>query len=167
MTDRSEWLSLRKTGIGGSDASAVIGCNPWKTNQQIFDEKTGVTESDSLSDNDAVQYGMAAETPLRMLFALDFPEYEVEHEEYKIYRHPDHPFLLGSFDGILTHKETGEKGILEIKTTEVMRSMIYEKWNDQIPQNYFVQILHYLLVSGLALFRFRIDADECFDEGPE
>ena len=26
--DRKEWLALRKTGIGGSDAGAICGVNP-------------------------------------------------------------------------------------------------------------------------------------------
>lgn len=148
--NRAEWLELRKQGIGGSDASAIVGENPWKTNTELFDEKTGVIEAPAIHDNAAVQYGIAAEEPLRVLFALDFPQYEVIHEEFVIYRHPEFPFLLGTFDGILIDRETGEKGILEIKTTEVTKSMIYEKWNERVPQNYFVQILHYLLVSGFS-----------------
>lgn len=147
---RDKWLELRKRGIGGSDASAVIGCNPWKSNQQLFDEKTGATSEKSVSNVDAVRYGIDAEAPLRALFALDFPRYGVLHEEFTIYRHPEHPFLLGTFDGILTDGKTGEKGILEIKTTEIMRSSDYEKWDGKIPQNYFVQILHYLLISGFS-----------------
>jgi predicted phage-related endonuclease len=63
-------------------------------------------------------------------------------------KHKDYPFLFGTLDGELTDNETGKKGVLEIKTTEVLSSMHKEKWNDQIPQNYYIQILHYLAVTG-------------------
>ena len=29
--NREEWLNERRTGIGGSDAAAVMGLNPWKS----------------------------------------------------------------------------------------------------------------------------------------
>lgn len=45
----SEWLCLRKTGIGGSDAGAVCGVNPYSSPAKVFMDKTGsgVTELDS------------------------------------------------------------------------------------------------------------------------
>ena len=39
--DEKAWLKGRINGIGGSDASAVIGKNPYKTNIELFEEKTG------------------------------------------------------------------------------------------------------------------------------
>ena len=93
--------------------------------------------------------GHQAEEYLRELFKLDFPKYEVKHEEYSIIKHPKYPFLFASLDGILTNKETGEKGILEVKTTEIVRSMQYENWKDEnIPDAYYCQVLHYLNVTG-------------------
>ena len=35
--NREEWLKLRLKGIGGSDAGAVLGCNKYKTNIDVFD----------------------------------------------------------------------------------------------------------------------------------
>ncbi|GBR74904.1 phage recombinase YqaJ [Candidatus Termititenax aidoneus] len=150
MTALDQWLKERQSGIGGSDASAVIGCNPWRTNQELYDLKTGQAAVPEILNEEAVKYGLAAEAPLRELFALDYPRYEVYHAEYEIHRHAEYPFLLGTYDGILTDKETGERGILEIKTTTITKSMLWEKWNDKVPQNYFVQVLHYLLVSGFS-----------------
>jgi len=56
--------------------------------------------------------------------------------------------LFASLDGQLVNKETGELGILEIKTTNILQSMQKEKWKDKIPDNYYCQILHYLNVTG-------------------
>jgi predicted phage-related endonuclease len=38
---REEWLVLRRKGIGGSDVSAILGINPWKTAMDVWLEKTG------------------------------------------------------------------------------------------------------------------------------
>ena len=37
---REEWLIERRKGIGGSDAAAVAGLNPWKSAAAVFFEKT-------------------------------------------------------------------------------------------------------------------------------
>ena len=37
-----EWYELRKSGIGGSDAAAILGLSPWKTNVDLWEEKVGI-----------------------------------------------------------------------------------------------------------------------------
>ena len=145
---KEEWLQERKNGIGGSDAATIIGLNPYKTNIQLWEEKTGRREATDISDKPYVQYGTYAEEHLRELFKLDFPQYEVSHQENTIIKHPKYPFLFASLDGQLVDKETGELGILEIKTTNILQSMQKEKWKDKIPDNYYCQVLHYLNVTG-------------------
>ena len=146
---REEWLQERKKGIGGSDAAVVIGKSKWKNNVQLWEEKTGRIETPDISDKPYVQYGIQAEDHIRQMFALNNPEYEVLHEENTIIKHSKYPFLFASLDGILINKETGEKGILEVKTTEIVRSMQYENWKDEnIPDAYYCQVLHYLNVTG-------------------
>ena len=145
---REEWLKERSKGLGGSDASAVIGQNPYKTNVELWEEKTGRRISEDIGDKPYVQYGNNAEKPLIELFALDFPEYEVIHKDFDHRVHPEYDFIRGSLDGELIEKETGRKGVLEIKTTNILQSMQREKWKDGVPQNYFIQVLHYLLVTG-------------------
>lgn len=145
---REEWLNERKKGIGGSDASAIVGENPYKTTIQLWEEKTGRKQAEDISDKPYVQYGTKAEDHLRELFKLDFPQYEVTHEENTIIKHPTYPFLFASLDGRLINKDTGELGILEIKTTNILQSMQKEKWKEKIPNNYYCQVLHYLNVTG-------------------
>lgn len=148
MPSREEWLEQRKNGIGGSDSAAIIGLNPYKDNVQLWKEKCGLIEAEDISDKSYVKYGTEAEDHLRNLFALDFPQYKVEHFENESIRHPKYPFLFASLDGVLTDKKTGEKGILEIKTTNILQSMQKEKWKEKIPPNYYCQVLHYLNVTG-------------------
>ena len=58
-----------------------------------------------------------------------------------------YPFVHASLDGWLVDKETGRKGILEIKTTNILQSMSWERWNDKVPDNYYCQVLWYLMVT--------------------
>lgn len=145
--DEEAWLKGRINGIGGSDASAVIGKNPYKTNIELFEEKTGRRIAPDISDKPYVVYGKKAEHHIRELFRLDYPQYQVLHHEYRILQNLKHPFMQASLDGELID-QNGRKGILEIKTTNILQSMQYEKWKDRIPDNYYTQVLHYLLVTG-------------------
>lgn len=145
---RTQWLAKRCQGIGGSEAAAVLGLNPWLSNVELWEIKTGRREAEDLSVKDYVQYGIEAEKPLRELFALDHPEFEVHYRENDIRISKTYPFLFVSLDGWTVDKETGENGILEIKTTNILNSMSREKWNDRIPDTYYIQILHGLSVLG-------------------
>ena len=44
--------------------------------------------------------------------------------------------------------ELGRFGVLEIKTTNILQTMQKEKWNHRIPDNYYIQVLHYMFVTG-------------------
>lgn len=38
---REDWLQIRKQGIGSSDAGAAVGLNPYKSQLELWMEKTG------------------------------------------------------------------------------------------------------------------------------
>lgn len=146
--NKQEWLNNRINGIGGSDASCIVGLNPYKTNVGLWYLKTGRTQIKDISSNPYVKYGTKAEKYLRELFKLDHPEYTVKHSENTMLIDDDYSFMYASLDGELIEKDTKRKGILEIKTTNILQSMQKEKWKDKIPDNYYIQILHYLMVTG-------------------
>ena len=106
--------------FGGSDAAIIIGKNPYKTTIDLWEEKIGLREAEDISEKPRVKYGTDMEPILRESFKIKNPQYEVRHEEYSIIRHPKYPFLFASLDGQLVDKETGELGILEIKTAEIL-----------------------------------------------
>lgn len=145
--DREAWLEGRKNHIGGSEASACVGMNPYKDNVTLWEEKMGLVIPEDISDKDYVRYGTAAEYHLRELFAMDFPEYRVSYEENNMFLNSDYPWMHASLDGELVDNQ-GRHGILEIKTTNILQSMQREKWHGRIPDNYFCQVLHYLAVTG-------------------
>ena len=145
LASREEWLKHRSR-IGGSDAAAIVGLNPYKTNTELYMEKTGQKESPDISHKPYVLYGTKAEEHLRELFRLDFPQYQVQYFDNNMYLNSRYPFAHASLDGELTD-EDGRRGILEIKTTNILQSIQKEKWKDRIPDNYFIQVLHYLMVT--------------------
>ena len=145
LKSREEWLENRRKGLGGSDCSAVIGFNPYKSNVDLWREKTGRTEQEDISDKPYVKYGTQAERYLRELFKLDYPQYKVDYVENNSFYNPKYPFARASLDGWLTD-DSGRKGILEIKTTEILSAGQRAKWKDRIPDNYFCQVLFYMAV---------------------
>ena len=145
LKDRQEWLCHR-TRIGGSDASSIVGCNPYRNNVELWKIKTGIEEAEDISDKPYVKYGIEAESYLRELFKLDYPEYEVGYAENNIFINDTYPFAHASLDGWLRDQD-GRLGVWECKTTNILQSMQKEKWKDKIPDNYYIQILHYLMVT--------------------
>lgn len=149
--NRDEWLAGRLDlhGIGGSDASAACGLNPWRDNVDLWEIKTGRKKAPDISDNERVQYGQEAEEYLRRLYQLkNKDKYEVQYIKDVILQNNEHPEFLYSPDGLLFEKATGRKGIWECKTTTIMKSFDKEKWNNKVPDNYFVQTLHGLNTTG-------------------
>ena len=152
LTSHEEWLKHRKDYIGGSEAACIMGLNPWKSNLDLFREKTGKQEAPDLSGNEAVEYGTKAEENIRALFALDHPELEVSYVPYNSWHNSKYPFAAASLDAWLKDKN-GRKGIWECKTAIITSKTQADKWKDQIPDYYYCQLLHYF---GVTEFDFAI-----------
>jgi len=145
----AEWLQERQKGLGASDAGTIIGVNPWKTNVELWAEKTGQREAEDISSKPYVQYGHDAEPHIRALFALDHPELTVSYESpYKIIRSDEHPWIFCTPDGELVDLKNDRSGGLEIKTTEIMNASKWKEWNGRIPDQYYAQVCHQMLAAG-------------------
>ena len=107
--DHTAWLKARGYGIGGSDASAILGMNPYKSNIELFEEKTGRRLPEDISDRSYVKYGTQAEPLIRSLFTLDYPEYQVVYHENRILRNKTFPFMQASLDGELIDSDDGKE----------------------------------------------------------
>lgn len=148
LKSREEWLNKRMNYIGGSEASCIVGMNHYTTNVELWELKTGRRQAEDISDKPFVKYGTNAEEYLRELFRLDFPQYDVHYVDNNMWLNSEYPFAHASLDGWLVDKETGRRGVLEIKTSNILQSIQKEKWKGRIPDNYYIQVLHYLMVTG-------------------
>lgn len=136
----SMWLQVRQNSIGGSEAAAILGMNPWKSPYQLWLEKTGSAEPEDISDKDVVHFGTILEPIVAQEFCLR------EGKKVKkcgLYRSKQHPFMTASFDRLIV----GEPAGLECKTTSAYKGKDWEE--GKIPPSYYVQCQHYMMVSGL------------------
>ena len=144
---RAAWLRNRRQGIGASEAAAIVGLSPWMTTTELWELKTGRKTETDKSDDEFISQGIRLEPALREVFQAIHPEYKVEYHQYDMLCQSDRPWLFATLDGEITDDYL-RKGVLEIKTATPNGKAGWDKWNNQIPDYYFVQTLHQLLATG-------------------
>lgn len=136
--EKSEWLAYRKRGIGGSDAGAVCGLNPYRTAIQVYYDKT--TTEIQQTDNEAMRQGRDLEDYVARRF-MEATGKKVRRAN-AMYYHEDHPFMLADVDRMIV----GESAGLECKTAS---PYMEDKWKDgNVPVHYLIQCHHYMAVCG-------------------
>lgn len=134
--DKAEWLQYRKQGIGGSDAGAICGLNPYRTAMQVYYDKT----SDKIEeiDNEAMRQGREFEDYVARRF-VEATGKKVRRANY-MFQDETYPFMLADVDRMIV----GENAGLECKTASPYLS---DKWQDgKIPIHYQLQCYHYMSV---------------------
>ncbi len=144
---KEQWHDIRRTHIGGSDVSIIMGKNPFNSDiQKLWRIKTGRIEQEDISNNPAVKRGVDSENLLIEHFKINNPDYTVSKLE-KTLESTEYPFMSANLDGVLEYE--GKKGVLEIKTASCPTYEDYKvKWKNDIPIYYYLQIQHYLKVTG-------------------
>lgn len=135
-----DWLELRKLGIGGSDASVVCGINRYKSPVELWMEKTDQLHAQGAGE--AAYWG----TQLEALVRAEFTKrtgIEVEHKGVLL-QSEEYPFMLANLDGTCEHPDYGTC-IFEAKTATAYKA---REWDDTIPDEYQLQIQHYMAVTG-------------------
>lgn len=133
-----EWLEYRQVGIGGSDAAAACGLSPWKSQAQLYFEKT--TPIKMTEDNERMRQGRDFEDYVAKRFT-EVTGKKVRRNNFMM-RDKEYPFLLADID----REVVGENAILECKTTSPFNK---SQWEDgQIPLQYELQCHHYMMVTG-------------------
>ena len=146
-----EWLTWRKKGIGGSDVSALLGLNPWRSPLALYYDKVGENEDEE--ESIAMQLGKELEPFLRQKFEKwmlknEGLTVEVEEEPFMM-QHPEYEWALANIDGKFEHPEKGLCG-LELKTTNEFAKNLWE--DDELPVYYYFQIQWYMGVTGIETF---------------
>jgi putative phage-type endonuclease len=148
--DRKEWLKYRIRGIGASESSSILGMNSWKTSLELYNEKVNVSKEWNETMTDAQEYGTLAEDPLRRLYELSNKHHTIYYQDKTIFQSKEKEFMLYSPDGIIFDTNTNEWGIYEGKTARILSAITKESWKGAIPNNYFIQLLHGLFVTGFS-----------------
>lgn len=135
-----DWLEYRKKGIGGSDASVVCGLNRYKTPMELWLDKTGQLPYQEAGE--AAYWGSILENIVRTEFTK---RTGIEVRQVKqLLQSDEHAFMLANLDGVCDHPEYGPC-IFEAKTASAFKS---GGWDDTIPDEYMIQIQHYMAVTG-------------------
>ncbi len=133
-----EWLRLRQSGIGGSDAGAVCGLNPYSSPMKVYRDKTGGVPEEL--DNEAVRQGHDLEEYVAQRFT-EATGLKVRRSNY-MYRSVENPFMIADIDRVVIGEDAG----LECKTASAYNA---DKWADgNIPLHYIMQCYHYMAVTG-------------------
>lgn len=135
---RDEWLARRRNGIGGSDAAAIVGLNPYSSPYSVWADKCGYSQD--IADNEAMRQGRELEGYVAARFCEATGKNV--HRVNQMIQHPEHAWMLGNID----RKVIGEHAGLECKTSKDIHLMRYR--NGEYPPEYYVQCLHYMAVSG-------------------
>jgi len=135
---RDEWLQMRRMGVGGSDAAAIVGLSQYGSAFQVYCDKVGLMPEQE--DNEAMRQGRDLETYVADRFE-EASGKKVRRCNY-IITSPKHPFMLANVDRMIV----GEKAGLECKTTSVFNRADFE--SGDIPPQYYVQCQHYMAVTG-------------------
>ncbi len=142
---REDWLAVRKTGIGGSDAAAAVGLNPYKSQLELWLEKTGrdadLPKPDPNDTAEPIYWG----TLLEPIVAAAYSK-QTGHRVRKcnaVLRHPTIPFMLANLDREVIG--VPDVQILEAKTAGLFGS---RHWQDGVPEYVQLQVMHQLAVSG-------------------
>lgn len=138
--NHEEWLKLRSQYIGGSDAAAVIGLNPYKSPYALWAEKTGQTAP--FGGNIATQIGTYLERFVAIMYSEKTGN-RVRNDTHT-YFNSDYPWACANVDRMITGKKAG----LEIKTTND-RKKTRLLLDGKIPNDWLCQMTHYMAVTGL------------------
>lgn len=135
---REEWLKLRKSGIGGSDAGAICGLNPYASPMSVYRDKTCEDLSDL--DSESMRQGRDLEDYVARRF-MEATGLKVRRSNM-MYRSDAHPFMIADVDRLIVGEDAG----LECKTASAYNA---DKWKDgEIPLHYLMQCCHYMAVTG-------------------
>ena len=135
-----EWLEYRRTGIGGSDAAVVCGISRYKSPVELWMEKTGQLPSQEAGE--AAYWGNLLESLVREEFTKRTGISVTKPSA--LYQSEEHPFMLANVDGLCEDPAHGPC-IFEAKTASAYKA---GEWEDSIPDEYMIQIQHYMAVTG-------------------
>lgn len=136
----------RAQGLGGSDAAAALGENPYKTRFQLFEEKTGKRLLLNQDKNVSIRVGIQLE-PVAAEMYSELTGESLTHIETSVW-HPEHSWMYAHVDRFVNNPESDSfQKILEIKTSRNSK-----RWGEpgtaEVPKEVFFQCLHNLAVTG-------------------
>ena len=144
---REDWLAVRKQGIGSSDAAAAVGLNPYKSQLELWMEKTGRDELlpklDPQDEESPAYWGNVLEP----IVAWHYSKRSGNRVRRinAVLQHPDPklPWMLANIDREVIGADDVQ--ILECKTAGINGAGL---WKEGVPEYVQLQVMHQLAVTG-------------------
>ena len=146
---REDWLNVRRQGIGSSDAAAAVGLNPYKSQLELWLEKTGrdglLPKTDPLDEESPAYWGnilepiVAAHYTRRSGNRVRRINAVLQHPDPKLH------WMLANIDREVIGAPDVQ--ILECKTAGINGSRL---WKEGVPEYVQLQVQHQLVVTGKA-----------------
>ena len=139
-----DWLMVRRSGIGGSDAAAALGLSPWKSALELWQEKVS-GQSQPHKENEAMIWGRIMEPVITREFVRRTGLTVIPMRS--MLQATNWPWMLADLDGLVEDPQRGT-GVFEVKTASAFKM---SEWDDnRCPDAYQLQVQHYLEVTGLS-----------------
>lgn len=142
MDPRTAWLQERRSGIGASDAAAVLGIDSWRTPYQVWADKRGLLEPDDV-DSEPMYWGRKLQQSILDAYSERTGREVAPWLDTEIVRHHVNRWLLCTPDGLQTVE--GIDGLVQVKTAAGWKAA---EWRDEPPLAYQVQVQHEMMVTG-------------------
>lgn len=139
--EKKEWLEHRRKGVCGSDASVILGINPYRSILELWEDKTGRIPAEE-KENSYTYFGHVMEPVIKKEF-MKRTGLKVRAKNY-ILQSEEYPFMLADLDGVVKEPD-GSYSIFEAKTANEYKKSVWERG---IPDEYMAQVQHYLCVTG-------------------
>lgn len=141
--DQDLWLKYRNQGIGSSDAATACGLNPFKSQLELWMEKTGriIPEQPKMTEDSPLVWGTILEPIVAEHYAKRTGR-KVRRVN-SILQHSDHPWMLANLDREVVGDD--EVQILECKTAGMHSA---KSWENGVPDYIQLQVQHQLAVTG-------------------
>ena len=141
--DRHQWLSVRQGGIGSSDAAAAVGLCPYKSQLELWMEKTGRTPAEDTPPgmDDPRYWGTLLEPYVAVAYAQQTGR--KVRKVNAVLQHPTFPYMLANIDREVVG--CPDVHILECKTAGEWGSKL---WQDGVPEYVQLQVQHQLAVTN-------------------
>ncbi|MCQ0033106.1 endonuclease [Burkholderia glumae] len=142
---RDDWLAVRRTGIGGSDAAAAVGLNPYMSALELWLDKTrraeGLPKPDPADTTSPTYWGTLLEPIVAAVYTQQTGN--KVRKVNAVLRHATVPFMLANIDREVVG--ASDVQILECKTAGEFGSRL---WRDGVPEYVQIQVQHQLAVTG-------------------
>lgn len=142
---REDWLAIRKQGIGSSDAAAAVGLNPYKSQLELWLEKTGrdagMPKADPRDEESPMYWGNVLE-PIVAWHYSKRTKNKVRRIN-AVLQHSELPWMLANIDREVIGADDVQ--ILECKTAGINGARL---WKEGVPEYVQLQVMHQLAVTG-------------------